>query len=136
MTYTMNHKTEFRYPTERYLNVVKQGYKDCGLDKSYLVRALCSIKWMYTKLNTFLKGSSEVLPLMIPVLPFGIIFGAIGISLIFSNFACKKGIFTVNDGRSGKFSVQLGFLWSPPILRAKETFSLSIIEGVTYFWCN
>tara|TARA_B100002019_G_scaffold224982_1_gene197953 strand:+ start:230 stop:595 length:366 start_codon:yes stop_codon:yes gene_type:complete len=44
MTYTMNHKTEFRYPTERYLNVVKQGYKDCGLDKSYLVRALSSIK--------------------------------------------------------------------------------------------
>ena len=32
MTYTMVKKTEFRYPTERYFNVVKQGYKDCGLD--------------------------------------------------------------------------------------------------------
>ena len=40
MTYIMNHKTEFRYPTERYLNVIKQGYKDCNLDKSYLNKAL------------------------------------------------------------------------------------------------
>ena len=40
MTYTMNKKSEFRYPTERYLNVIKQGYKDCGLNKSYLLKAL------------------------------------------------------------------------------------------------
>ena len=33
MTYTMVKKTIFRYPTERYLNVV--GYKD-DLDKDYL----------------------------------------------------------------------------------------------------
>ena len=26
---------EFRYPTERYLNIVKKGYKDCNLDKKY-----------------------------------------------------------------------------------------------------
>ena len=35
MTYIMVNKTEFRYPTERYLNVVKQGYKDCNLNMSY-----------------------------------------------------------------------------------------------------
>ena len=40
MTYTMVRKTEFRYPTERYLNVVKQGYKDCNLNMSYLIKAL------------------------------------------------------------------------------------------------
>ena len=40
MTYIMVHKTEFRYPTERYLNVVKQGYKDCKLNFDYLVKAL------------------------------------------------------------------------------------------------
>ena len=44
MTYIMNYKTEFRYPTERYLNIVKQGYKDCGLDKSFLTKALNPIK--------------------------------------------------------------------------------------------
>jgi len=40
MTYTMTSKTSFRFPTERYLNIVKRGYKDCDLDKSYLKKAL------------------------------------------------------------------------------------------------
>ena len=40
MTYTMNHKTSFRFPTERYLNDVKRGYKDCKLDFTYLKKAL------------------------------------------------------------------------------------------------
>ena len=44
MTYIMVKKTEFRYPTEKYLNVIKQGYKDCNLDKSYLTKALKNIK--------------------------------------------------------------------------------------------
>ena len=43
MTYIMNKKTKFRYPTEKYLNVVKQGYKDCKLDKKYLIKALNQI---------------------------------------------------------------------------------------------
>ncbi len=43
MTYIMNKKSEFRYPTERYLNIIKQGYKDCGLDKKYLNKALLNI---------------------------------------------------------------------------------------------
>jgi gamma-glutamylcyclotransferase (GGCT)/AIG2-like uncharacterized protein YtfP len=42
MTYTMLEKTSFRFPTERYLNVVKRGYKDCNLDKSYLKKSLKS----------------------------------------------------------------------------------------------
>jgi len=42
MTYTMVNKSPFRYPTERYLNVVKRGYKDCGLDFRYLKKALIS----------------------------------------------------------------------------------------------
>ena len=40
MTYTMTKKTLFAYPTERYLNVVKRGYKDCKLDKKFLIKAL------------------------------------------------------------------------------------------------
>ena len=40
MTYIMVNKTEFRYPTERYLNVVRRGYKDCKLDTKYLKVAL------------------------------------------------------------------------------------------------
>ena len=40
MTYTMTKKTFFQFPTERYLNIIKRGYKDCELDKSYLKQAL------------------------------------------------------------------------------------------------
>ena len=43
MTYTMVNKSPFRYPTERYLNVVRRGYKDCGLDFKYLKKALIAI---------------------------------------------------------------------------------------------
>ena len=40
MTYTMVKKTSFRYPTERYLNIVKRGYFDCNLNKQFLLKAL------------------------------------------------------------------------------------------------
>ena len=40
MTYTMVKKTPFRFPTERYLNIVKKGYLDCELDKQFLKKAL------------------------------------------------------------------------------------------------
>ena len=43
MTYIMVKKTDFRYPTERYLNVVKRGYTDCKLDKKYLSKALLNL---------------------------------------------------------------------------------------------
>ena len=42
MTYTMVKKTPFKFPTERYLNIVKCGYKDCKLDIKYLKKALMS----------------------------------------------------------------------------------------------
>ena len=40
MTYTMVKKTPFRFPTERYLNVIKRGYLDCKLDQKFLKKAL------------------------------------------------------------------------------------------------
>ena len=40
MTYTMSQKTNFTFPSERYLNIIKKGYKDCDLDKKYLIKAL------------------------------------------------------------------------------------------------
>ena len=40
MTYTMVKKTIFKYPTDRYLNIVKKGYKDCKLNSKYLYLAL------------------------------------------------------------------------------------------------
>ena len=40
MTYTMVKKTSFKYPTNKYLNIVKIGYIDCRLKKKYLLKAL------------------------------------------------------------------------------------------------
>ena len=40
MTYTMVQKSPFKFPTEKYLNVVKRGYKDCKLDSKFLKKAL------------------------------------------------------------------------------------------------
>ena len=40
MAYSMEKKTPFKYPSKRYLNIIKQGYKDCDLDSKFLVEAL------------------------------------------------------------------------------------------------
>ena len=40
MTYTMVKKSIFKFPTERYLSIVKCGYKNCDLDIKYLKQAL------------------------------------------------------------------------------------------------
>ena len=40
MTYTMVKKNLFTFPSERYLNIIKYGYKDCKLDNKHLRKAL------------------------------------------------------------------------------------------------
>ena len=40
MTYTMTKKTSFKFPTERYLIIIKRGYKDCTLSLNYLKKAI------------------------------------------------------------------------------------------------
>ena len=40
MAYSMEKKTPFKYPSTRYLNIIKQGYKDCDLDSKFLFEAL------------------------------------------------------------------------------------------------
>ena len=40
MTYIMVNKTPFKFPTEKYLNIVKRGYKDCKLNNQHLLKAL------------------------------------------------------------------------------------------------
>ena len=40
MTYTMVKKSLFKFPTERYLNIVKRGYEDCGLNQKFLNQGL------------------------------------------------------------------------------------------------
>ena len=42
MTYYMPIKTSFKFPTDRYLNIIKQGYKDCKINQNYLKKILLS----------------------------------------------------------------------------------------------
>ena len=44
MTYTMVKKSKIVPPTKRYLNIVKQGYKDCKLSIKSLNDALLPVK--------------------------------------------------------------------------------------------
>ena len=44
MAYSMVKKSLFIYPSKRYLDVIKQGYKDCKLDIKYLEIALRNFK--------------------------------------------------------------------------------------------
>ena len=40
MTYAMVKKSPFKFPTERYLNIIKRGYSDCKISKKSLNLAL------------------------------------------------------------------------------------------------
>ena len=62
---------------------------------------------MYSKFNTFLKGTIDILPLMIPVVPFGIIFGAIGIELGFGPYLTYSTSIIVFSGASQIVLLQL-----------------------------
>lgn len=62
---------------------------------------------MYSKLNTFVKGTIDILPLMIPVVPFGIIFGAIGIELGFGPYLTYATSIIVFSGASQIVLLQL-----------------------------
>ena len=44
MTYIMSKKSKLTPPTVRYLNIIKQGYKDCKLSKKSLNAALLPLK--------------------------------------------------------------------------------------------
>ena len=44
MTYIMAKKTKLVPPTTKYLNIIKQGYKDCKINKKSLHDALLPLK--------------------------------------------------------------------------------------------
>ena len=49
MTYTMVKKTKLIPPTTRYLNIIKQGYKDCKINIKSLNKALSHLKHITTR---------------------------------------------------------------------------------------
>ena len=49
MAYTMVRKTKLSSPTTRYLNIIKQGYKDCKINIKSLNHALSHLKHIPTR---------------------------------------------------------------------------------------
>ena len=62
---------------------------------------------MYSKINTFIKGVIDILPLMIPVVPFGLIFGVLAIEIGFSPLATMGMSIIVFGGASQIILLQL-----------------------------
>ena len=62
---------------------------------------------MDSKLKIFWRGTVDVLPLMIPVMPFGIIFGAIGIELGFGPYLTYATSIIIFSGASQIVILQL-----------------------------
>ncbi len=62
---------------------------------------------MYSISKTFYKGVIDILPLMIPVVPFGIIFGAIGIELGFGPYLTYATSIIIFSGASQIVILQL-----------------------------
>ena len=55
---------------------------------------------MQSKIKIFNQGIIDILPLMIPVIPFGIIFGAIGIELGFGPYLTYATSIIIFSGAS------------------------------------
>jgi predicted branched-subunit amino acid permease len=62
---------------------------------------------MNKKLSLFFKGMVDILPLLIPVIPFGIILGAIGIELGFTPLETFATSFIIFGGASQIIFLQL-----------------------------
>lgn len=62
---------------------------------------------MTNKLKTFLKGIKDVSPLMIPVVPFGIIFGVLAIELGFNGYTTMGMSIIIFGGASQIIFLQL-----------------------------
>ncbi len=68
------------------------------------------------KYKTFQKGFFDVLPLLIPVLPFGIIYGAIGIELGFGPFVTYGTSIIIFSGASQIIFLQLLSAGASPLV--------------------
>jgi predicted branched-subunit amino acid permease len=77
---------------------------------------------MSKKINLFLKGTVDVLPLVIPVVPFGVIVGAIGIELGFTPLETYATSLIIFGGASQIVFLQLFSGGASSIITISSTF--------------
>ena len=90
---------------------------------------------MNEKLKITLKGSVNILPLLIPVVPFGIILGAIGIELGFSVLETFATSFVIFGGASQIVFLQLLSGGASQIIAVSSAFvvnSRHFLYGATF----
>ena len=68
------------------------------------------------KIDTFIKGILDILPLMIPVVPFGIIYGVIGVEIGFSSMEVFAMSFVIFAGSSQIAFAQLFAAGASPLV--------------------
>ena len=68
------------------------------------------------KIHTFIKGILDILPLMIPVVPFGIIYGVIGVEIGFSPMEVFAMSFVIFAGSSQIAFAQLFAAGASPLV--------------------
>ena len=81
---------------------------------------------MSDKNKILFKGSIDILPLLIPVVPFGIIFGAIGIELGFSALETFATSFIIFGGASQIVFLQLLSGGASNIITIASTFVVNL----------
>ena len=69
-----------------------------------------------TRVDTFIKGILDILPLMIPVVPFGIIYGVIGVEIGFSPMEVFAMSFVIFAGSSQIAFAQLFAAGASPLV--------------------
>ena len=69
-----------------------------------------------SKIDTFIKGILDILPLMIPVVPFGIIYGVIGVEIGFSPMEVFALSFVIFAGSSQIAFAQLFAAGASPLV--------------------
>jgi len=90
---------------------------------------------MSEKLKLFLKGIINILPLLIPVVPFGIILGAIGIELNFSPLEIFATSFIIFGGASQIVFLQLFSSGASSLITIGSTFvvnSRHLLYGASF----
>ena len=90
---------------------------------------------MSKKIKLFFKGIVDILPLLIPVVPFGIILGAIGIELGFSSLEIFATSFIIFGGASQIVFLQLFSSGATSLITITSTFvvnSRHLLYGVSF----
>ena len=81
--------------------------------------------------NFFLQGIQDVLPMLIPVVPFGLIYGVLGLELGFDPFVIIASSFIIFGGASQLAFIQLYSIGASPFIALS---SVAAVNSTFALW--